>query len=111
MKIHEDKKEISIGSSTKRGFFYASQTLKQLIDTKNKLLPIVEIIDFSSFKLRGIIEGFYGKPWSDENRIDIIRFCGKNKMNAYWYAPKDDPYHRENGGNHIHLKKRKKYMI
>ncbi|MFY9356407.1 MAG: beta-N-acetylglucosaminidase domain-containing protein, partial [Defluviitoga tunisiensis] len=95
LKIHEDKKEISIGSSTKRGFFYASQTLKQLIDTKNKLLPIVEIIDFSSFKLRGIIEGFYGKPWSDENRIDIIRFCGKNKMNAYWYAPKDDPYHRE----------------
>ena len=95
LKIHEDKKEISIGSSTKRGFFYASQTLKQLIDTKNNSLPIVEIIDFSSFKLRGIIEGFYGKPWSDENRIDIIRFCGKNKMNAYWYAPKDDPYHRE----------------
>lgn len=95
LKIHEDKREISIGSSTKRGFFYASQTLKQLIDSKNKILPIVEIIDTPSFKIRGIIEGFYGKPWSHENRKDIIRFCGKNKMNAYWYAPKDDPYHRE----------------
>jgi len=95
LKVHEHKREVSIGSTSKRGFFYAVQTLKKLINTKNKLFPIVEIIDFPSFKLRGVIEGFYGETWSHKNRVDIIKFCGENKMNVYWYAPKDDPYHRE----------------
>lgn len=45
--------------------------------------------------LRGVIEGFYGTPWTFENRADIIDFCRRNNLNAYIYAPKDDPYHRE----------------
>ena len=45
--------------------------------------------------LRGIVEGFYGTPWTFEDRADLIKFSGKNKLNAYIYAPKDDPYHRD----------------
>ena len=44
--------------------------------------------------LRGIVEGFYGTPWTQENRIDMLDFCGSHGFNAYIYAPKDDPYHR-----------------
>ena len=44
--------------------------------------------------LRGIVEGFYGTPWTFEDRADLIKFSGKHKLNAYIYAPKDDPYHR-----------------
>ena len=44
--------------------------------------------------IRGIVEGFYGTPWTQENRIDMIKFCGSHNLNAYIYAPKDDPYHR-----------------
>ena len=44
--------------------------------------------------IRGIVEGFYGTPWSHENRIDMFEFCGSHGFNAYIYAPKDDPYHR-----------------
>ncbi|WP_415945069.1 protein O-GlcNAcase [Selenomonas montiformis] len=44
--------------------------------------------------LRGVVEGFYGTPWSQEDREDMIRFCGGQGLNAYIYAPKDDPYHR-----------------
>jgi hyaluronoglucosaminidase len=46
------------------------------------------------FKIRGIIEGFYGTPWSHSDRLDVIRFIDDYRMNAYFYAPKDDPYHR-----------------
>lgn len=45
--------------------------------------------------LRGVIEGFYGTPWTEAERLDILAFCGKHGLNAYVYAPKDDPYHRE----------------
>ena len=45
--------------------------------------------------LRGVVEGFYGTPWTFEDRADIIDFCRQNNLNSYVYAPKDDPYHRE----------------
>lgn len=44
--------------------------------------------------LRGIVEGFYGTPWSQADRLDMMRFCHQEGLNAYIYAPKDDPYHR-----------------
>jgi hypothetical protein len=43
----------------------------------------------------GVIEGFYGKPWSHRDRLDLLRFMGRVGLNTYVYAPKDDPYHRE----------------
>lgn len=45
--------------------------------------------------LRGVVEGFYGTPWTVEDRADIIDFCRQNNLNSYIYAPKDDPYHRD----------------
>lgn len=46
-------------------------------------------------KVRGVIEGFYGTPWSHEERLDLIRFCGAHGLNTWVHAPKDDPYHRK----------------
>jgi len=45
--------------------------------------------------VRGVIEGFYGKPFSHLERIDLLRFLGRQGYNCYVYAPKDDPRHRE----------------
>ena len=45
--------------------------------------------------LRGIVEGFYGTPWTFEDRADIMNFCREHNLNAYIYAPKSDPYHRD----------------
>ena len=45
--------------------------------------------------LRGIVEGFYGRAWTFDERADIMNFCRQHNLNAYIYAPKDDPYHRE----------------
>lgn len=46
------------------------------------------------FEKIGVLEGFYGKPWSHEARLDMIRFMGSAGFTHYIYAPKDDPYHR-----------------
>jgi len=46
-------------------------------------------------KVRGVIEGFYGKPWSHEERLEMIRFCGRERFNTWVHAPKDDLYHRK----------------
>jgi hyaluronoglucosaminidase len=51
--------------------------------------------DLSSVNVRGVIEGFYGPPWTHEERLDMIRFCGAEGLNTWVHAPKDDPYHRK----------------
>ena len=43
-----------------------------------------------AFELRGIVEGFYGTPWTHDQRLDAIRFIGERGMNTFVYAPKDD---------------------
>ena len=48
----------------------------------------------SPFAIHGVLEGFYGEPWTHEERLDIIRFTSRFGMQSYLYAPKDDPYHR-----------------
>lgn len=45
----------------------------------------------SPFAVRGIIEGHYGKPWSHDQRLDIVSFIADKGMNTFVYSPKDDP--------------------
>jgi hyaluronoglucosaminidase len=45
----------------------------------------------SLFAVRGVIEGFYGNPWTHEQRLALIDFLGARGMNTFVYAPKDDP--------------------
>lgn len=47
-----------------------------------------------TFQRRGIVEGFFGPPWSMAHRRVLFRFGARRGMNTYLYAPKDDPYHR-----------------
>jgi hyaluronoglucosaminidase len=42
----------------------------------------------------GIIEGFYGHPWSWEERAETMRFLAPHGYSFYLYAPKADPYLR-----------------
>jgi hyaluronoglucosaminidase len=47
------------------------------------------------FPVRGVIEGFYGPVWSHDARVDLVEFVAARGMNAYVYAPKSDPKHRD----------------
>ncbi|GFY71708.1 protein O-GlcNAcase [Trichonephila inaurata madagascariensis] len=44
--------------------------------------------------LCGVVEGFYGRPWTPEQRKDLFVKMKKLGLNAYMYAPKDDFKHR-----------------
>ena len=89
--IRISPKEIVLAGNDEQGTFYAVQTLKQLLNDNQ--LPITEITDYPEVRFRGVVEGFYGTPWSHEARLRQLRFYGQNKMNTYIYGPKDDPYH------------------
>lgn len=84
---------ISIEAQTDRGVHYAFMTLFQLIEDSGPF-PLVTVKDAPRNSQRGVIEGFYGTAWTHEYRKDLFAFMGENKMNAYIYAPKDDPKHR-----------------
>ncbi|MCM1310080.1 MAG: beta-N-acetylglucosaminidase domain-containing protein [Bacteroides sp.] len=80
------KKVIIAGRDNVGTFYGVQQFLKnpaQPIDTASA--PVIP--------LRGVIEGFYGNPWSFNDRKNQFDFYGKHGMNVYVYGPKDDPYH------------------
>jgi hyaluronoglucosaminidase len=74
------------------GTFYAVQTLRQLIT--GRTLRDVVVRDWPSMPVRGVIEGFYGPSWSDDEIASQLQFYGANKLNTFVYSAKDDPYLR-----------------
>ena len=86
-----NEEEIVLAGNDERGTYYALQTLAQLL--KDGKLAEGEMKDYPSIRYRGVVEGFYGTPWSHQARIKQLKFYGENKMNTYIYGPKDDPYH------------------
>jgi hypothetical protein len=49
--------------------------------------------DASTF-ICGVVEGFYGRPWTIEQRKRLFARMREFGMNTYLYAPKDDSKHR-----------------
>lgn len=43
----------------------------------------------------GVVEGFYGPTWGWVERINLMEFLSRVGLNAYIYAPKWDPRHRD----------------
>ncbi|GGL95898.1 beta-N-acetylglucosaminidase [Streptomyces fumigatiscleroticus] len=81
------------------GAFYAAQTFAQLVrpvgaDTARTALPAVRIRDWPATGARGVVEGFYGTPWTQQERLRELDFAARWKLNTYLYSPKDDPYLR-----------------
>lgn len=76
------------------GQFYAVKTLGALLGEGSTLYALC-VEDGPTVPYRGIVEGFYGTPWSHEDRLSMIEFCGDVRMNTYIYAPKDDSKHRD----------------
>ena len=87
------EKGVTVTASCEKGVFRALNTLCKLIN-KNEL-KTGECEDYPLFSTRGYIEGFYGKTWENEKRVSVMRLMAKYGMNTYFYAPKDDIYHRE----------------
>jgi len=94
--------EVVLAGADAAGTFYAAQTLRQLVTDPGTAgteataaIAGVGVVDHPAMRHRGAIEGFYGSPWTREERLDQLDFYGRFKLNTYIYAPKDDPYHRD----------------
>ncbi len=48
-----------------------------------------------SLPVFGVVEGFYGRPWTWAERTELLRLAAAIGMNQLVYAPKDDPLHRD----------------
>ena len=93
LKLSKEGAKITAGG--RDGVFYAVCTLREIAANAQEpqSVPCVDIDDYPMFKFRGVVEGFYGTPWSHETRLSILDHMGRYKMNSYVYGPKDDPYH------------------
>ena len=109
--------KLEVFANDEDGVYYAKQTISQLLPqesarnaqhdpfegktlaqvAKKGELPLGTVVDWPDMPYRGVVEGYYGTPWSYSARKSIFRFMGRNKMNTYLYAPKDDPYHHGGG--------------
>ena len=81
----------TIERSTYAGFRYALNVLLK------SLLMNVAVTNHKhspKFAVRGVIEGFYGTPWSHEQRLRGLAHFSDFGFNRYLLAPKDDPWHR-----------------
>ncbi|MEU7023357.1 beta-N-acetylglucosaminidase domain-containing protein [Streptomyces sp. NPDC046203] len=103
---------VALAGAGQDGLFHAVQTLRQLITrpgegAKTKtgakagtetgagagaVVPGVTVRDWPTSAVRGLTEGFYGRPWSSAERLGQMDFLGRTKQNRYLYAPGDDPY-------------------
>ncbi len=82
-----------IEASTEKGAFRGLNTLCKFIN--NNSLCEGNVLDYPVFETRGYIEGFYGPTWEHSKRLSVMSLMAKYGMNTYFYAPKDDIYHRE----------------
>lgn len=73
------------------GRFHALKTLKQMIRRGDPpAVRVATILDRPATPVRGVIEGFYGEPWTREARLAVIPLMADLKLNFFAYAPKGD---------------------
>jgi hyaluronoglucosaminidase len=90
--IVASENEVVVKASCEKGAFRGAHTLAKLI-VKNELKEGT-LTDYPLFKKRGYIEGFYGPTWENGKRISVMKLMASYGMNTFFYAPKDDIYHR-----------------
>lgn len=94
LSINEDK--IIVLGKDSDACFYGITTLSTIFNQTYRTISSLEVEDYSDSMYRGFIEGYYGIPWTKDERIELMEFASQFKSNIYIYAPKDDSYHSSN---------------
>lgn len=79
--------------------FCGLASLEQILEGVHGVdFQCVTLYDYADIRDRGIIEGYYGVPYTADVTKDLFRFMAKYKMNTYMYGAKSDPYHSQRWG-------------
>lgn len=93
-KLTVDANGVTVVGKDTDAAFYGLTTVKRILQqVTDKQVKHLTVEDYADVPFRGFIEGYYGQPWTVEDRIALMEFGGELKMNIYFYAPKDDPKH------------------
>ena len=84
---------VVLGKSTDAAFYGLTSLYQIFQQIDGAKLSAFTLQDYADVVTRGFIEGYYGNPWSTEDRVNLMNWGGYYKLNAYVYAPKDDPKH------------------
>jgi len=84
--------KVVIAGNDGAGTYYGVQTFRQIASQPNVMCATVT--DYPSVPQRGLVEGYYGNPYSEADRMGLLEMFGEMKMNVYIYGPKDDAYHK-----------------
>ncbi len=84
--------KVVIAGNDGSGTYYGVQTFIQMASQPNVMCATVT--DYPSVPQRGLVEGYYGNPYSEADRMGLLEMFGEMKMNVYIYGPKDDAYHK-----------------
>ena len=87
-----EKNKVVIAGNDGSGTYYGVQTFTQMASQPHVMCAT--ITDYPSVPQRGLVEGYYGNPYSEADRMGLLQMFGEMKMNVYIYGPKDDAYHK-----------------
>ena len=82
--IQVAKNQIVVAGNDEAGTYYGVQTLMQMLAQPEVMQA--EVKDWPDVLERGVVEGFYGNPWSHTDRLRQFDFYGKNKLNVYIWS-------------------------
>ena len=85
-----------LGADTDASFYGLTSLYHVIKQLDSYTIRNFHIEDWADVASRGFIEGYYGNPWSTEDRINLMTWGGYYKLNSYFYAPKNDPKHNSN---------------
>lgn len=76
--------------------FCGLASLEQMLEQiQDGAMEYTTIYDHADQQNRGLVEGYYGYPYSVEVKKDLMHFMMRYKMNTYMYGAKSDPYHSQ----------------
>ena len=92
--LESDDGVITVLGADTDASFYGLTTLYHIFKQMDSYtIRNFHIEDWADVASRGFIEGYYGNPWSTEDRMNLMTWGGYYKLNSYFYAPKNDPKH------------------
>lgn len=87
--LRTSDKGILVYAESPAGRYHGTNTANRLVKAHGGIMDSSLIIDYPEFAIRGVLEGFYGIPWTWQARKDIVEICSRHGFNHYVFAPCD----------------------